>query len=63
VKFSKQKKSSNRSSIAREFNSFRSCAASGRRALAPQMLNDERIEHVSSVGTQLAGKPSGQIAI
>jgi len=37
--------------------------ARGSRALPPQMLNGERIEHVSSVGTQLPGKPSGQIAI
>jgi hypothetical protein len=33
------------------------------RALPPQMLNDERIEHVSSVGTQFPGKPLGQIPI
>ena len=64
VKFSKQKESSNHFLIAREFNFSRAARrARGSRALPPQMLNDERIEHVSSVGTQFPGKPLGQIPI
>src|SRR5260370_39441306 len=67
VKFSKRKKSSNRFLIARKFNFSRAARrapfdfAQGSlgRALPPEMLNDECIEHVSSVGTRSAPKAFG----